>query len=166
MSPKDTPVSSKEFARRVVESYLQEGDVYFGWARKGVVVTANYTEGEDNHHICQDDWIPHDQQGEWKRWRYNEELGTAFWWEAPSQQERDALSDEFGRIRHVYVELNSSPHGDRAKAGRLMPTANLTALEQSGDPVKARAGADLLDVVHYPDRDTSYVDRWLDTVGD
>jgi len=103
----------------------------------------------------------------WKRWRFNSDLNTVFWWEAPTLAERDAVGAEVGwRPKHVYVELHSSPASDREMAKRYMPTDSLDDMEQSDDPLRSRAAGDLMDVTHYPDRHSDYVQRWLDTIGD
>ncbi len=149
----------------------ESAQIRYGWARGEHVVQIPFVDGEDNHHISNENLLP-DQDGGWKRWRYNGDLDTIFWWEAPTKQERDAVAADIhyerlasGEPEHRYVELRSAyglkstkPRpGDRT--GDLHRTAHIDKL-----PDDLRG--DLLDVTHYMDAPTHRVASWLSRLGD
>lgn len=173
----DDPRAVKALAQELMrgglaESLLLEGSIRYGWVKGEHVVMAPFTDGEDNHHISQRNLLPDGDDEGWKRWRFNSNLDTVFWWEAPTKEEREAVrhdlaADGFYAHENVFVELHSSPKGHRERAAKeRMRNFNLDDLEGSEDPVTARAGTDLLDVTHYQDSPTDYVSRWLARSGD
>ncbi len=152
------------------EALLQEGSIVYGWAQGEHVITAPFTDGEDNHHITQRHLLPDDNGKDWKRWRFNSNLDTVFWWEAPTKAEREAVKHnlaEKGFYAHenVFVELNSTQIGNWERA-KGMRRARQRRMVDSPNPIEAGAGEDLLDVTHYPDARTDYVSRWLARSGD
>lgn len=152
------------------ENLIQEGSIVYGWAKGGHVIKAPFTDGEDNHHITNRHLLPDGNDEGWKRWRFNSNLDTVFWWEAPTVEEREAVKHAlaaagFYAHRNVFVELGSTASGNWSKA-KKMPRFNLDRMANSSDPLSARAADDLLDVTHYQDAPSEYVSRWLARVGD
>lgn len=150
-------------ARRVVNNIL-EGDLRYGWAKGDHVVEVPFVYDEDSNHISNTNLLPDGNDDGWKRWRYNEELGTVFWWETPTLEERAAVTDEtgVGPEDQVYVRLHSNRSSDMNASKKL----GMRTFSVDDFPEDRYGSNALMNATHVPDADLEPIHRTLNRVGD